>query len=84
MLIATEINYGTTRDEDGTIPFVHMLNSTLCATERTICCILENYQTEKGIRVPAVLKPYLAPYLADLEDPELIPFVKECPPLGKK
>jgi seryl-tRNA synthetase len=24
---------------------VHMLNSTLCATTRTICAILENYQT---------------------------------------
>jgi seryl-tRNA synthetase len=23
--------------------FVHMLNATLCATERTMCCILENY-----------------------------------------
>ena len=23
--------------------YVHMLNSTLCATERTLCCILENY-----------------------------------------
>ena len=25
--------------------YVHMLNATLCATERTICCILENYQS---------------------------------------
>jgi seryl-tRNA synthetase len=33
-----------------------MLNGTLCATQRTLCCILENYQTEKGIRVPAVLQ----------------------------
>ena len=23
--------------------YVHMLNATLCATERTMCCILENY-----------------------------------------
>ncbi len=27
--------------------YVHMLNATLCATERTICCILENYQTNE-------------------------------------
>jgi hypothetical protein len=25
--------------------YVHMLNGTLCATERTMCCIVENYQT---------------------------------------
>ena len=25
--------------------FVHMLNGTLCATERALCCIVENYQT---------------------------------------
>jgi seryl-tRNA synthetase len=63
--------------------FVHLLNSTLCATERTLCCILENYQTEKGIRIPAALKPYLAPFLFDLKDPELIPFVNDGPLLGK-
>ena len=26
--------------------YVHMLNSTLTATERTLCCLVENYQTE--------------------------------------
>ena len=36
-----------------------MLNGTLCATERTLCCILENYQTEEGVRVPKVLQPYV-------------------------
>ena len=35
--------------------FVHMLNGTLCATERTLCCVLENYQTKDGIKVPDVL-----------------------------
>jgi seryl-tRNA synthetase len=25
--------------------YVHMLNGTLCATERALCCIMENYQT---------------------------------------
>lgn len=39
--------------------FVHMLNATLCATERTLCCILENYQTPDGIIVPKVLQPYM-------------------------
>ena len=30
--------------------FVHMLNATLTATERTLCCLLENYQTTDGVR----------------------------------
>ena len=36
-----------------------MLNGTLCATERTLCCILENYQTLEGLKVPTVLQPFL-------------------------
>ena len=36
-----------------------MLNATLCATTRTICCILENYQTEGGVNVPEVLIPFM-------------------------
>ena len=36
-----------------------MLNGTLCATERTLCCILENYQTETGLRVPEVLQAFV-------------------------
>lgn len=39
--------------------YVHMINSTLCATGRAICCLLENYQTEDGVRVPEVLRPYM-------------------------
>jgi len=40
--------------------FVHTLNSTLVATERTLVAILENYQTEKGtITVPDALQPYM-------------------------
>jgi len=36
---------------------VHMLNSTLTATERTICCLLENYQVtlSRATRRPAAL-----------------------------
>lgn len=40
--------------------YVHMLNSTLCATGRGICALLENYQTEEGVKVPEVLQPYMA------------------------
>jgi seryl-tRNA synthetase len=39
--------------------YVHMLNATLCATERTICCILENFQTAEGVIVPEVLRPFM-------------------------
>ena len=39
--------------------YVHMLNSTLCATGRGICCILENYQTADGVKVPDVLVPFM-------------------------
>ena len=35
------------------------MNCTLTATERTICCIVENYQTENGVIVPEVLRPYM-------------------------
>ena len=36
-----------------------MLNGTMCATERTMCCIVENYQTPEGVRVPEVLQPFM-------------------------
>ena len=39
--------------------FAHMLNGTLVATERTMCCILENYQTPEGVVVPEVLRPFM-------------------------
>eukprot|EP01023_Acetabularia_acetabulum_P037410 TRINITY_DN3545_c0_g1_i9.p1 TRINITY_DN3545_c0_g1~~TRINITY_DN3545_c0_g1_i9.p1 ORF type:complete len:518 (+),score=86.55 TRINITY_DN3545_c0_g1_i9:69-1622(+) len=39
--------------------YVHMLNSTLTASERTLCCILENYQTPEGVKVPEILKPFM-------------------------
>eukprot|EP00929_Paragymnodinium_shiwhaense_P049026 TRINITY_DN24747_c0_g1_i1.p1 TRINITY_DN24747_c0_g1~~TRINITY_DN24747_c0_g1_i1.p1 ORF type:complete len:431 (+),score=97.28 TRINITY_DN24747_c0_g1_i1:58-1350(+) len=39
--------------------FVHMLNATLCATERTICCLVENFQEKDGVRIPPALQPYM-------------------------
>ncbi|TVU08580.1 hypothetical protein EJB05_41989, partial [Eragrostis curvula] len=52
------IRYGQKTD-DGSQKFVHMLNSTLTATERTLCSIMENYQKEDGVVVPKVLRPYM-------------------------
>ncbi len=40
--------------------FVHTLNSTLVATERTMVAILENNQTENGtIIIPDLLRPFM-------------------------
>ena len=36
-----------------------MLNGTMCATTRTMCCILENYQTAEGVVIPEALRPYM-------------------------
>lgn len=38
--------------------YVHMLNATLCAVQRTLCCIVENYQDGNRIAVPKVLRGY--------------------------
>ncbi|KAL6849730.1 Cytosolic seryl-tRNA synthetase [Amphichorda felina] len=43
---ALEIRYGAKSQTDIKKKYVHCLNATLCATTRTMCCILENYQTE--------------------------------------
>jgi len=75
--------YGVARGENEAPVYVHMLNSTLCATERTLCCLLENYQTEHGIKIPKVLQSFLAPYTHKLADPELIPFVQGPPAVSK-
>ncbi|KAL5725500.1 serine--tRNA ligase [Ranunculus cassubicifolius] len=55
-----EIRYGhTTKKSDQSKQYVHLLNSTLTATERGICCILENYQNENGVEIPAALQPFM-------------------------
>jgi seryl-tRNA synthetase len=56
-----DIKYGmTSKKGQGVGPdFVHMLNCTMCATTRTLCCIVENYQTEDGVEIPKVLQPYM-------------------------
>ena len=52
--------------KDGKVKFekkryVHMLNATLCACTRVICCILENFQTPYGVILPEKLVPYMPP-----------------------
>lgn len=48
---ALEIRFGAKTQTDTKKKYVHCLNSTLCATTRTLCCVLENYQTE-SVRTP--------------------------------
>ncbi|GAB4815456.1 hypothetical protein N2152v2_002502 [Parachlorella kessleri] len=44
---------------EGKKEYVHMLNGTLTATERTLCCVLENWQTPEGLRIPEALRPFM-------------------------
>ncbi len=46
------------RDENGKTQLAHTLNGSSLALPRVLAGILENYQTEKGIKVPEVLIPY--------------------------
>jgi seryl-tRNA synthetase len=75
--------------------YVHCLNSTLTATERTLCCIAETYQTPAGLRVPAVLQPFVGtdfiPYTVAVKrdnkkarrQPPLLPCLcHTCPYIG--
>lgn len=76
-----EIRYGVKKANETNKTYVHMLNSTLCATGRAICCILENGQTPEGIKIPEVLQPFIAPFI---DDPTFIPFLKKQEPAPKK
>jgi len=56
---ARSLNIRFRGKKDSPHKYVHMLNSTLCATTRTICAIVENHQTPTGVVVPEVLRPYM-------------------------
>ena len=51
-----EIRYGSVKkgEIDTRKTYVHALNSTLCATERALCCVLENYQTPDVCLLPSL------------------------------
>jgi seryl-tRNA synthetase len=46
------------KDTDGKNKLVHTLNGSALALPRVLAGILENYQTEGGIKIPEVLVPY--------------------------
>ncbi|KAK2765895.1 Cytosolic seryl-tRNA synthetase [Arachnomyces sp. PD_36] len=70
---ALEIRYGIKKATDVKKTHVHALNATLCATERALCCVLENCQTEEGVNIPEPLRKYIP------GAPEFLPFTKDLP-----
>ncbi len=49
------------RRQDGNIEMVHTLNGTAVSFARSLIAVIEHYQTTEGdLRVPEVLKPFLA------------------------
>lgn len=42
----------------GTNEYVHMLNCTLMANTRVMCCLMETFQDDNGIVIPQVLTKY--------------------------
>ncbi|CCA68087.1 probable serine-tRNA ligase, cytosolic [Serendipita indica DSM 11827] len=67
-----EVRCGLKKTGDTKKVYVHMLNGTLCATERALCCLVENYQTPEGLRIPEVLQPYMG-------GKDFLPFIRELP-----
>ncbi|MBL7766190.1 MAG: serine--tRNA ligase [Chitinophagaceae bacterium] len=47
------------KDATGKTQLLHSLNGSSLALPRIVACLLENNQTEEGIKVPEVLVPYL-------------------------
>ncbi|KAI9513447.1 serine-tRNA ligase [Russula earlei] len=67
-----EVRCGLKSKDQSRKVYVHMLNGTLCATERALCCLVENYQTPEGLRIPEALQPYM-------QGRDFLPWVKELP-----
>ncbi|MNY72563.1 Serine--tRNA ligase [compost metagenome] len=46
------------KNQEGKMQLAHTLNGSALALPRIVASLLENNQTEKGIRIPNVLIPY--------------------------
>jgi seryl-tRNA synthetase len=46
------------RDANKKTQLAHTLNGSSLALPRIVAALLENYQTEEGIRIPEALVPY--------------------------
>ena len=67
--------------------YVHMLNATLCACTRVICCILENYQTPYGVIMPEKIVEFMPPSMlkTDEDGKKYLPYTAEyVPPKAEK
>ncbi len=53
------------KDKEGKMQLAHTLNGSALALPRIVAALLENNQTEEGIRIPEALKPYTAFDLID-------------------
>ncbi|KAF9067432.1 hypothetical protein BDP27DRAFT_1328834 [Rhodocollybia butyracea] len=67
-----EVRCGLKNKDQTRKVYCHMLNGTMCATERALCCLVENMQTPEGINIPEVLQPYM-------QGRTFLPWVKELP-----
>ena len=67
-----EVRCGMKKQGDSKKQYCHMLNGTLCATERALCCLVENWQTPDGLRIPPPLQPYM-------QGRDFLPFVRDLP-----
>ncbi|BGP40385.1 Cytosolic seryl-tRNA synthetase [Rhodotorula kratochvilovae] len=67
-----EVRCGIKKQGDTKKVYVHMLNGTLCATERALCCIVENYQTPEGVMIPEPMRKYMG-------GRDFLPYVRELP-----
>ncbi|MCK5788450.1 MAG: serine--tRNA ligase, partial [Chlamydiia bacterium] len=52
-------------DKEGKKHLAHTLNGSSLALPRILAALLENYQTENGVEIPDVLKPYTRFYFID-------------------
>ena len=53
------------KDASGKTQLVHTLNGSSLALPRIVACILENHQTEEGIKLPLVLHRYFGAEMID-------------------
>ena len=65
-----ETRCGVKKQGEAAASYCHFLNSTLCATGRGICCLLETHQTETGVKIPEVLQPSMGGI-------DFLPFVRD-------
>ncbi|KAL4590895.1 hypothetical protein LXL04_003842 [Taraxacum kok-saghyz] len=67
-----EIRYGQKKSNDQTKQYCHLLNTTLTATKRTLCCNIENYMRQDGVVVHEMLQPFMGGQTLFILMPDLL------------